>query len=76
MTAAHVLHGGPLEGKVIMMTRGGDNYPAELRLIQEPDNPAPADPIVIHVYGLNRGHSADVRRPQRPTYHYSHTKTI
>lgn len=75
MTAAHVLQGGPMEGKVIMMTSGQGNYPAALRILEEPEAKV-TDPIVIHVYAINRGHQADVRRPVRPTYHYTHTTTI
>lgn len=72
MTAAHQLYGGPLEGLVVMMAPGATHYPAALRLIRDGED----GQVHVHVYGINRGHQADVQRPQRPTYHYSHTTTV
>lgn len=55
-----------------MMAPGATHYPAALRLIRDGEDGV----THVHVYAINRGHQADVQRPQRPTYHYSHTTTI
>ena len=73
MSAAHVLQGGPIHGRVIMTAgKGADHYPAELRISHTEEDGT----IIIHVYGINRGHAAAPTRAERPTYHYTHTVTI
>lgn len=73
-STAHQLQGGPMAGVVVVIPKGKDYYPAELRLTPEKDQ-AP-DAITIHVYRVSHSHASAPSRPERPTYHYSHTKTI